>query len=195
MKIREFNTQADPLLSAFDRVANSNSHLLVAARNRESLEESFAQFVRSPSFKERILESDLVRDWHNYHRMGEDGRWTPLDGEFQCRKDLKYTASLSSGAFAVKLSELLKTGPCWYGYRYPEEEVDSIVMRFIEAFVPVDSQVLEVEPSFLACRDYAKEVPDEPESTLSFFENLGCDHCWTWARGDEILVLLLNGSD
>lgn len=190
----QFHETADPLLTAFDLVANSNSHLLRAPKESGSLEERFALFVESEAFKTILCESDRQRDWHNFHTVTEEGEWRPRPGHFYNGKPLKFTGTLNLREFQETLKALLKTGPCWYGKRYPESEVDSIVDGFAENFLSQECRVKEVEPTFLFDTNHFGDGPPNPEEAIPYFDGAGCDHCWVWSHKGDLLVLMLNGS-
>jgi hypothetical protein len=191
---RQFSEAADPLLTAFDLVANSNSHLLLAPRDSGSVEERFTQFIESRAFETNLCESDRKRDWHNFHTITDQGDWKPRPGHFYNGKPLIFTGTLNVSEFQEILKTLLKTGPCWYDKRYPESEVDSIVESFAANFLSEESQIKEVEPTFLFDTNHFGDAPPPPEEAIPYFDGVGCDHCWVWLHDDEMLVLLLNGS-
>ena len=190
-----FRRDAEPLLSAFDQVANSNSHLLTATGLEGSLKERFASFVKSEAFEAALCESDRLRDWHNFHTINADGTWEPRPGHFYNGTPLEFQKALSGEELQHLLADLLKTGPCWYARRYPEEEVDSMVEGFAHAFLEKDTQVLPLKPTFLFGTNHFGENPPLTEEQVPYFDGMGCDYCWTWLRDDELFVLLLNGSD
>lgn len=161
----------DDLLSAFDRVANSNSHLLKAPPGAGDLRQRFCDFVASRAFTRSLCESDRVRNWHNY-------QWIPPEADFYAGAGIEFARTPDFGGM---LCELLKRGPCFYGKRYPPVEVQQIVTGFLEVLRPDEGEVLSVGPDFL-------------NGGLTFFDGCGCDHCWTWLSGGDLWVLLLNGS-
>lgn len=191
---QEFYDKADELLSAFDRVANSNSHLLRAPEKPGDLKRRFLYFVPSRAFKRTLCESDRVRDWHNCHRLNEKGEWIPRKGGFYTGGHIEFLKTMNGEALARRLAYLLNSGPCFYGKRYPSKEVSRIVRGFLKSF-PVDTEVLSVRPDFLFNHDYlGRGLGEVPENGLCYFDGCGCDHCWTWLSDGDLLVLLLNGS-
>lgn len=192
---KDFYEQASPLLTAFDKVANSNSHLLWAPKKPGNLRQRFLKFVPSRAFKRLLCESDRLRDWHNFHEMDRDCNWKPRPGGFYNGTHIHFDRSLSKEGFARKLRRLLKKGPCFYGHRYPDREVNSIVRSFVEAFVETESEIQTVRPTFLFPTNYFGHHPPNPPRAIPYFDGIGCDHCWTWIWQDELLVLLLNGCD
>ena len=194
-----FHNRSDGLLTAFDKVANSNSHLLRAPKEKGSLKERFQRYVGSESFEADLRESDLRRDWENLHTHDEDCKPVPLPGRCYTGDPVKFLEALDPEEFRSELKQLLNTGPCWYDPRYPESEVTRVVDEFLEYF-PVDDVVLPVAPDFLFMVDGTRfgEEPAEPDSqgaeALGFFDGCGADLCRVWLSGDELLVLLLNGS-
>lgn len=195
----QFYKQSDDLLTAFDKVANSNSHLLRAPKDEGTLKERFQRYVASASFERALRESDLKRDWENLHTHDEDLNPVPLPGRCYTGDPVKFLEALGPEEFRSELKQLLNTGPCWYDTRYPEREVDRVVDEFLSRF-PVDDVVLPVTPDFLFMVDgtrYGEEAaepkPGAPEA-LGFFDGCGADLCRVWLSGDELLVLLLNGS-
>jgi hypothetical protein len=188
--------QADELLTAFDTVANSNSHLLQAPPAEGTLQKRFGKFVAGPSFKRSLCESDLKRDWENCHEFDDNLQRVPKAGDFHKGEPIEFLEILDKESFAEKLMFLLNSGPCWYGKRYPPHDVTRIVTEFLERFPPDNDEVQQVKPDFLFSHDYLEYQGGPPENSkaLSYFDGCGCDHCWTWLSRGELFVLLLNGS-
>jgi len=195
----QFYKKADGLLTAFDKVANSNSHLLRAPKEEGSLRERFQRYVASATFEQALRESDLQRDWENLHTYDEDCKPVPLPGRCYTGDPVNFLEARQPEEFRCELKDLLNTGPCWYDTRYPESEVSRVVDEFFTCF-PVDDVVLPVTPDFLFLVDGTRfgEEPAEAQpagsEAIGFFDGCGADRCWTWLSGDELLVLLLNGS-
>ena len=191
-----FGQQADPLLSAFDRVANGNSHLLQAPALDRSLSARFVHFARSRAFKRQLCQSDLDRGWANFQRYDQRGELRPRAGGFYNGLPIRFAQSLTAAAFADRLAELLNEGPCWYGNRLQPAQVAQIIDNFLLAFA-VDDQVLEAETDFLFSHDYLGRhggAPGNPRA-ICYFDGCGADHCFAWLSKGQLLVLLLNGTD
>lgn len=191
----KFYQDADPLLTAFDKVANSNSHLLLAPPGEGNLRQRFLRFVPSRAFKRTLCESDRVRQWHNFHQLDGKCRWQPRSGGFYNGSYIKFGRTLGRDGFGRKLRTLLKKGPCFYGHRYPEGEVNQLVRQFLRDFVAEEAEILTVKPTFLFQTNHYGDNPPNPERAIPYFDGIGCDHCWTWLLGEDLLVLLLNGCD
>lgn len=191
----QFYRKADPLLTAFDKVANSNSHLLQAPPSEGDLRKRFLRFVPSRAFKRLLCESDRVRDWHNFHVLDGKLRWRPRPGGFYNGSYIEFGRTLSRDGFGRKLRFLLKKGPCFYGHRYPEREVNLIVREFLRDFVPSQGEILTVKPTFLFETNHFGRNPPNPARAIPYFDGIGCDQCWTWMGQEGLLVLLLNGCD
>lgn len=190
----DFHIKADELLTAFDKVANSNSILLKAPAKPGDLKRRFLYFVPSRAFKRLMCESDRVRNWHNMHRMNEAAEWVPKRGGFYTGAHIEFAKTMNEAAFARRLKYLLTSGPCFYGKRYPKKDVSRIVREFLKSFPVDDDQVLYVKPDFLFSHDYLGYGTPAPKNGLCYFDGCGCDHCWTWLSDGDLLVLLLNGS-
>ncbi|MCA9775509.1 MAG: hypothetical protein KC800_02285 [Candidatus Eremiobacteraeota bacterium] len=194
-----FYKQSDALLTAFDQVANSNSHLLRAPKEEGNLKERFQRYVASECFEKALRESDLQRDWENLHTHDENCNPVPLPGRCYTGDPVKFLEPLGPEEFRSELKQRLNSGPCWYDTRYPESEVSRVVDEFLEYF-PVDGVVMPVAPDFLFLVDGTRfgETQDEPKpgvsEPLGFFDGCGADVCRTWLSNDRLLVLLLNGS-
>lgn len=189
-----FDRAAARLLTAFDKVANSNSHLLKAPRQSGGLRDRFLSFAPSSSLKDDLCRSDLVRDWHNCHRIDDCGHWVAHEGQFYSGSSIKFSQSLTAKSFAGRLEERLISGRSFYGVRYSKDEVADIVSEFLTSFPPDRDEVLEVEPNFLHIHPRDETQDSLPEHALAFFDGHGWDYCWTWLSDDELLVLLINGS-
>lgn len=195
----QFYKQSNDLLTAFDQVANSNSHLLRAPKEEGSLQERFQRYVACASFEKALRESDLHRDWLNLHTHDENCNPVPLPGRCYTGDPVTFLEPLGPEEFRAELKQLLNTGPCWYDTRYPESEVTRVVDEFLGHF-PVDDVVLPVAPDFLFLVDGTRLGEMQQESKLlaaeppGFFDGCGADQCRTWLSNDRLLVLLLNGS-
>ena len=190
----DFFDKSDALLTAFDKVANSNSFLLRAPKKPGDLRRRFLYFVPSRAFKRELVGADAARDWHNYRTMNSKCEWVTKSGGFYNGGRIEFTKVLTASKFAGKLQRLLISGPCFYGHRYPETEVKRIVREFLRDFQPDNDEVLAVRPDFLFSHQYLGPEQDLPEKALCYFDGCGCDHCWTWLHNDELLVLLLSGT-
>lgn len=187
---------ADALLTAFDEVANSNSHLLEAPMAEGTLQQRFLRFVPSRAFKRALCDSDLQRDWLNYYELDHEFKRRPRPGGFYKGGRIEFLEVLNAAAFSLQLQNLLHSGPSFYNKRLAAERAGSIVEQFLNDF-PVDGdQVQVVRPDFLFSHDYLEREDGRPENprALCFFDGCGCDHCWTWLSRGRLLVLLLNGS-
>lgn len=180
------------LLSAFDRVANSNSLLLVGKITGD-LKADFECFVSSLEFREQIFHLDLLRDWHNYHDIDDFGTWQPRPGEFYNGQAIEYLEETSGRELATKLKLLLQKGPSFYDRQLEPAEAETIVDEFCESLLSANSTVINVKPDFLYGRDPANETDHLPENCLPYFEGWGADHCYAWEHEGQLLVLLLNG--
>jgi hypothetical protein len=182
---------ADVLLSAFDQVGNSNSHLL-SARADGDLRRSFLAFIDNGDFQRELLISDRFRDWWNFHEIGPDCQPCPLEVRISSPSDFEFLDALTVSEFREALFQLLENGKSFYDRRLPSARSRELVEAFVDAHFPQDSanEIVPVRPDFL----FQVSSDGDEETVTPFFENRGWDRCWIWKNGQTLLVMLLNGA-
>ncbi|WP_091663611.1 hypothetical protein [Micromonospora auratinigra] len=177
----------DALLTAVDRVMNSNTLLLAAgvdepvtAANRRR---TLASFVDGPLFAELMRAADRARGWDN---LGS-GPLVPAG------RDLRLT-ELGRTGFRARLTWML-CGPVSPYRRQLDPAVADVVVGGFLNWLERDGggwSYWSVRPDFLYDTGYHRG--GEPESDAAYFEGGRGDTASYLYRADVLLLLLTNGA-
>ena len=194
------------LLSAIDRVANSNSFLLEFSADASTpVGEAFADFLKSGDFKRQMVEQDRERGWMNYSVLDlESGEYSgeARPGDFVVDDFQLDIRELGAEKLRGRLTSTLTSGKSFYRRAYGPEQAAEIVDEFLSYGIGLKEgeeqggwKFYDVLPNFLYRKDLvARKEQGEGKETLAFFDGEGFDSCTLMRRGQSILALLTNGA-
>ncbi|MEU8660474.1 hypothetical protein [Actinoplanes philippinensis] len=169
--------ETDALLSAVDTVMNSNT-LLVTGRA-----DSPEAFVRDPAFPDRVRAADETRGWFNL----QDEPITVLPVPLTLTR-------LDRRGFRARLLWMLCDSFSPYRKHLTPAEAEPIVDSFLSLLAGGgDWTYWDANPDFLPSTGYYSHV-DPPPGTTAYFDGGDSDTATFLCRGDEVILLLTNGS-